>query len=297
MRYAATFLLMIIAFNLHAQQIHKSIGESLIRLDPSSTFNQVAEKAIDEAKANAIENQFGIYVEEQTEQITLNEQSTFNVYGTTKVKGEWIETIGTPEISTIIQEEDTRFGKQNVTYIKCKIFGKVREIMPKAILQYEILNAPNLQSRTKDFINGEQLYIYFKSPVDGYLSLFLEDDEGVYRLLPYMKMNPDYKNGVPVLGDVEYTFFSPALNFYSKSIVDEMIMTLTKEKLEYNYIYIVFSEDKYIKPSLKKSFKSKERIIPSSLSKWEFDRWLANNKVSSTSFQLIKKRISIKERK
>ena len=148
-----------------------------------------------------------------------------------------------------------------------------------------------------EFMDGEQLYIYFKSPVDGFLSVFLEDSEAVYRLLPYANMKPENKNGVQIKSDIDYLFFSPDNNSYTKSLVDEMIMTLTKDGLEYNNIYIVFSREEYIKPGLQKSHQTKGRIIPTSLSLHEFESWISNNKISSESFQVIKKKISIKKRR
>ena len=283
--------------NSFGQKITKTKGQAQIRQESDMSYNEAAEKVIELAKINAIEQAFGTYIEQQTDMLIEDGITSFNTIGSTKVKGEWIETLGEPVITTRIRKEKTQYGMQDVTWLSCKIKGKVREIGPRAKLEYEILNAPDIHARTTDFINGEQLYIYFKSPVDGYISIFLEDDEGVYRLLPYMQMNPDDRNGALVQGDVEYTFFSPSDNHYPKSIVDEMIMTLTKERIEYNYIYIVFSEDKYIKPGLKESFQSEERIIPGSLSKWDFEKWLSNNRAGSTSFQVIKQKISIKLRK
>ncbi len=279
------------------QKMKRTEGSSQIRQESHMAFDEVTRIVIEKAKIDAIENVFGTYVEQQTDIVIEDGLTSYNIIGTTKVKGEWIETIGEPQISTHTRKESTQYGKQDVTWVSCKIKGKVKKVMPRAMLNYKILNAPNKLSRTTNFIDKEQLYIYFKSPVDGYLSIFLEDDEGVYRLLPYLEMNPVYKNGALVLGDVDYLFFSPSNNSFPKSKVDEMTLEYNKERIEYNFIYIVFSEDKYIKPSLKESFHSEERIIPKSLSKWEFGQWISNNKVNSECFQVIKQKISIQSRK
>ena len=275
------------------QKLKRTEGRSQIRQESHMTFDEVTRTAIEKAKINV----FGTYVEQQTDMFIEDGLISYNFIGTTKVKGEWVETIGEPQISTHARKESTQFGKQDVTWVSCKIKGKVKKVMPRAMLNYKILNSPNIQSRTTSFIDQEQLYIYFKSPVDGYLSIFSEDDEGVYRLLPYDKMNPEYRNGVLVQGDIDYLFFSPSNNSFPKSVVDEMIMEINIERIEYNFIYIVFSENKYIKPSLKESFHSPERIIPNSLSKWDFGQWISNNKVSSESFQVKKQKISIQRRK
>lgn len=276
-----------------AQKIVRTEGSSQVKQESHMTFIETRNLAIEQAKIAAIENVFGSYVEQQTDMTIEDGMTFYNIIGSTKVRGEWIETIDEPKISTRIQQINTETGKRDIIWVSCDIKGKVRMVLPRAILNYEILNTPNPQSRTTSFLDGEQLYLYFKSPVDGYLSIFLEDDDGVYRLFPYMKMAPEFKNGALVIGDKDYLFFSPAFNSFTSSVVDEMIMNFTKDRTEYNYIYIVFSQDEYVKPTLKASFQSKERIIPSSLSKFEFDEWLSNNRVSSESFQVIKEKISI----
>ena len=294
--FALLFFIASISFG-HAQKIIKANGSAQVRQERDMTFEDATSLAIEKAKINAIESVFGTYVEQQTDMTIEDGITSFNIIGTTRVKGEWIETINEPQIKTINRKEDSKFGKQDVIYIKCIIKGKVRKVRPRAILKSEILNSPNVQSRSSDFIEGEQLYVYFKSPTEGFLSIFLEDGESVYRLLPYSNMTLENKNGVHIQGDIDYLFFSSQHNSFIKSSVDEMIMTLSKERIEYNYIYIVFSNEKYVKPSLQKSYQTQDKIIPASLSHYEFESWISNNKISSESFQVIKKKISIKRKR
>ena len=297
-RYIFALLFFIASINfVHAQKIIKANGSAQVRQERNMTFEDATSLAIEKAKINAIESVFGTYVEQQTDMTIEDGITSFNIIGTTRVKGEWIETINEPQIKTINRKEDSKFGKQDVIYIKCIIKGKVRKARPRAMLKSEILNSPNVQSRSSDFIEGEQLYVYFKSPTEGFLSIFLKDDESVYRLLPYSNMTLENKNGVNIQSDIDYLFFSPLHNSFTKSSVDEMIMTLSKEKIEYNYIYIVFSNEKYIKPTLQKSYQAQDKIIPASLSHYEFESWISNNKISSESFQVIKKKISIKRKR
>ena len=296
-RYFFIFLFFIVSIGIvQAQKIVRASGSAQVRQERNMTFEDATNLAIEKAKINAIESVFGTYVEQQTDMTIEDGITSYNIIGTTRVKGEWIETINDPQIKTINRKEDSKFGKQDVIYVKCNIKGKVRKVRPRAMLKYEILNSPNVQSRSSDFIEGEQLYLYFKSPVDGFLSIFLEDDEAVYRLLPYANMRSDNKNGVHIQSDIGYLFFSPDHNSFTKSLADEMIMTLTKDRVEYNYVYIVFSHEKYIKPSLQKSHQTHDKIIPASLSHHEFESWISNNKISSESFQVIKKKIGIKKK-
>ncbi len=136
------------------QKIKRVEGESKLRQENHITRDEVISIAIEQAKINAIERVFGTYVEQQIDMTIDDGITSFNIIGTTKVKGEWIETTGEPDISTHIRKEKTQYGMQDVTWVSCKIKGKVRAIIPRAMLDYEILNAPNIQARTRSFING-----------------------------------------------------------------------------------------------------------------------------------------------
>ncbi len=283
---------------LSGQKIIKSEGQAQHRQESYMSANEAFERAIELAIINAIENAFGTYVEQQMDMLIEDGNTSYNIIGSTKVMGEWIETIGEPEISIDTRKENTNYGKQNVNYISCRIKGKVRALVPRAILNYEIMNAPNLESRTRSFYNKEQLYVYFKSPISGYVSIFLQDREGVSRILPYEEMEEKYVNGVIVDSDEEYIFFSKSHKFYTQKKVDEIEICMDENKpVEYNILYIIFSEEEYIKPSLVDSKEMEEYKIPQSLSKKNFEKWLSKNRISSKSFQVIKEKISVKHPK
>lgn len=288
--------LLVITLTLNAQKIKKVKGIARVRMELNMTMGETYELAEQQAIINAIEEAFGTYTEQQMDMTIKDGTTSYNIIGTTKVKGDWIETIGEPSFKPNSQLENTKYGKQNVTYITCTIVGKVRKSVPKAELEYIILNSPNLNSRTHSFYHEEQLYVYFKSPVDGFISIFLEDEDAVYRLLPYMNMRDNYQSGVPIKSDTDYLFFSPDDNPFPGNLVDEpRLLTLKKDK-EYNSIYIVFSENEFVKPMLENSSIVNDRIIPKQLSINKFQRWLSNNRASSESFQDIKIKVSIEQR-
>ena len=195
------------------------------------------------------------------------------------------------------KKEKTANGIISIKYVTCIIKGKVRKSSPKASLEYIILNAPNLNSRTQSFYHEEQLYIYFKSPVEGFISIFLEDEDAVYRLLPYINMRDNFQSGVPIQSDTDYLFFSPDNNPFPNQLVDEPSLLTLKKDIEYNYLYIIFSEDEFVKPMLENSVIVNERIIPKQLSINKFQRWLANNRAFSENFQDIRVKVSIEPEK
>lgn len=288
------FSFLLISFYLSGQTV-RSTGTAQVRMESNMTEIETREYAKELAMVNAIENAFGTYAEQQTDMTIKNGKTSYNIVGTTKVKGDWIQTMDIKFTEDFISEK-TNSGLVNVKYITCVIKGKVRRSIPKALIEYEILNHPDIHSRTKSFYHGEQLYVFFKSPVKGWLSIFLEDDDAVYRLLPYVNMKDEYQSGVPIKSDIDYLFFSSNDNFFPGNYVDEQIIFSLKEDVEYNFIYIVFSEDEFAKPTLEGVSEVDGRIIPKQLSPSRFQKWLSNNRSVSDNFQDIKTKISIRQK-
>jgi len=279
---------------LVAQKIVNARGEAQVRVERNKTEAETRELAEQQAMINAIENAFGLYTEQQFDMTIKNGLTTYNTIGTTKVKGDWIETTDI-DFSENLHTETIQGERIQVKYITCNVEGRVRQTLPRAGLAYQVLNSPNLLSRTTSFRHEEQLYVYFKSPVSGYLSIFLEDEEAVYRLLPYMNMSDQYQSGVAIKGDTDYLFFSPGDNAFPGNAVDEPRLLSLKQEVEYNYIYLVFSEDEFVKPLLDGSTIVEGRIIPKQLSSKKFQQWLVNNRITSDRFQAIKVKISIEQ--
>ncbi len=279
---------------LVAQKIVNARGEAQVRVERNKTEAETRELAEQQAMINAIENAFGLYTEQQFDMTIKNGLTTYNTIGTTKVKGDWIETTDI-DFSENLHTETIQGERIQVKYITCNVEGRVRQTPPRAGLAYQVLNSPNLLSRTTSFRHEEQLYVYFKSPVSGYLSIFLEDEEAVYRLLPYLNMSDQYQSGVAIKGDTDYLFFSPDDNDFPGNAVDEPRLLTLKQDVEYNYLYLVFSEDEFVKPLLEGSTIVEGRIIPKQLSSKKFQQWLVNNRITSDRFQAIKIKISIEQ--
>ena len=75
-----------------------------------------------------------------------------------------------------IQSVDGENGKEKIIWIYCDIVGKVRESIPKAGIEAYTMNCTDEKCITATFVNNSDLYVYFRSPVDGYLSIFLFDE-------------------------------------------------------------------------------------------------------------------------
>ncbi len=293
--YLVFFLFVVLAQTAYAQKIKKVSGTGMVRMGSNMTLEQARIQAEEDAKVNAIERTFGTYVEEQTDIYSTNDETTYNIIGSTKVKGEWIETTDI-RFDNDFRKETGAYGDEQVRYVICYIKGKARDVVPKANIRFEVLNTPNPASRTNAFYDGEQLYLYFKSPVDGYLAVYLDDGNSAYCLLPDEYSPPAFSSGVFVKGDKDYLFFAPKHNDLPQSQVEEYIM-FANSKIEYNTLYIIFSEEKFVKPVLKRKEKRENKILPRSLSSENFQKWLAEQRAACNSFQDRRVKISIRAKR
>lgn len=291
-KYILALFMLIVSQVYYGQKIEKSVGKAQVKIEDDMTLEEARSKAEHLAMIDAIEKVFGTYVEQQTDMFIEDGKTAYNIIGTTKVKGEWVETIDV-DFKEDMELENGIYGKQNIKYLTCEIKGKIRKSMPRANIEYVVLNCPDKSCRTSDFFDGEQLYLHFKSPVDGYVSVYVDEGDITYRLLPYVNMPDNYQSGVFVDADKEYLFFSERENRFHETAVDEIEMFTTKT-IEYNTIYVVFAEDEFVKPRLSSKQEVDRRILPKSLESTDFQDWLTGNRGVLNSFQERRVKISIR---
>ncbi len=279
---------------VQGQKLITTAGQAQVRVETNMTKAQCKEQAHELAIINAIEFAFGTWAEQQTDIVIKDGKDYYNIMGTTKVKGEWVET-DNEEYSEAVDEFSTKNGKEVVTFITCKISGKVRKATPKALIQYQPLNCPDIRCRKTEFNSGESLYLSFKSPVDGFLSVFLEDDELVYRLFPYSNQSGRENSANMVKADKEYLLFAKDPKYNSFPVQADEYELYSVKSFEFNNLYVVFSEEPYVKPMLNAEKSSVEKtayLLPKSLTPKDFQAWLSDNRAKSQSF--LDARIKIK---
>lgn len=175
--------------------------------------------------------------------------------------------------------------------IKVSIDGKAREIKNASIdIEAKLLrNGTEEKYESDEFRNGDDLYLYFKSPINGYLAVYLLDEntQQVFCLLPYKSSGePAYK----IIHDKPYVFFSCQKAEEKPSEVDEYTMTC-EHLIEQNIIYIVFSPNMFAK-----AFAEDENIgLPRQLPLKEFQKWLGKCKAKVLETQEKKITITIKQ--
>lgn len=242
--FVIAYLLTIVSVN--AQKVKTVSGEYTMYCPETMSIDDAKRAALEQAKIDALSAAFGTIVNQSNTTVMSNNNGESNVkfqsLSGSDVKGEWISDIDAP-VYTITQGD-------HVTIVTCKVKGKAREISG-ARVQYEVVvlrNGKDKRFQSVEFKDGDDMYMYFMSPVDGYLSVFLLDETSqiVYSILPYRR---DKRAVFPIERNKEYILFSiddAAPDFRNE--VDEYQLGCDGDK-EYNTLYVLFSTDKIYRGS------------------------------------------------
>lgn len=222
--------------------------------------------ALENARIQALANTFGTMITQDTyssDNVSDGyERSFFSQLNFMEVKGEWITDDGDPKYEAHLDSD----GNYVVT---CTVTGKARAISNETVdfIATVLKNGKDLKFADTRFKSGDDLYLYFKAPVNGYVAVFLvEEKNNVYCLLPYIG---SHTGQMEIKYNMEYIFFDSSKSYADASEIDELVMTADRE-LERNQLYVVFSPNSFTKPVDHYSGEG----LPRSLSIEEFRKWL-----------------------
>ena len=245
------------------------------------------------ASIDALEKAFGrVIIQGNSTYITnlqtgqkVETNTVFNTIANTSVKGEVIEVLD--ETFTDITGIKTIDGRTEIVLeIRCNIEIRAREIVtPKVNFDAFPLICTDVKCKTTAFKNNDDFYLYFSSPVSGFITIYLDERTVTQRLYPYSTMPVEYEGGVPVEADKKYILFSdkPEFNYFpGKRVTPDTYQLYTNSIQDINRIFIIFSKSLMNKPSLKDvSEKNLERNdyangyrLPKELASEDFQRWL-----------------------
>ena len=185
--------------------VRQASGKALFRLEEDMSKDDLKDKLRHYAIVNAIEREYGTYVTQESF-VDIDDGSTqFRIFGKTIIRGEWLKTTQEDFREEMRKTKDGRRNRHEL-WMSLKIEGKVRELsQPDIEFNYFTSNCRTESCKTGIFENGESMYFHFNTPVDGYLSIYvIENDETslasrrAFRLLPYQNMPVKYNNAVPV---------------------------------------------------------------------------------------------------
>lgn len=298
------FAILTLIFLLHlncafAQKIRNASGMAQLRLEDDMSKEELKEKLRHHAIINAIEREYGTYVSQESFVDVDDGNTQFRIFGKTVIQGEWLKTTHEDFKEEMRKSKEGRRNKHEL-WMVLKIEGRVRELsQPDIELSYFTTNCRKEVCQTGIFENGQPMYLHFKTPVDGFLSIYIVEEEEAFRLLPYQNMPVRYKNAVPVLADQEYVFFSPYgendyFDDFSEHLIDELIM-LTDLDEEYVELYLVFSTEEFIKPGLAAPDveEGSGYEIPKSLHASTLSNWLESNRINNVNFYYQQMKLKI----
>lgn len=260
------------AFSLSAQRV-VTVSNSYTYYAPMNIAPDQAElRAIERAKIDAIEKEFGtvVGVSNYTQVVNMGESSSvsFLSIGESEVKGEWIETIGQPAIQHAFAN--------NMQVITVTVKGRIREIN-NAKIEFDakvLRNGVSDRNESNEFKDGESFFVSFQAPHDGYVAIFLYDLSGVSRLLPLKETE---ESVCSVKAGTKYVFFADGVSEYKsiakkdmKEIHGNYALTCTEES-EVNRIYVVYSPNKFSRPN---DTSPEAKNLPAFLDFDDFQKWL-----------------------
>ncbi|MGV8091354.1 MAG: hypothetical protein AB2L24_05745 [Mangrovibacterium sp.] len=266
-----------------------SASESILMHDEFISLATYKELAKDQAIIKALENEFGSTVVNNYEQITetnsTNQQINFHQdirhnYLNTFPNGRWIKFLKEP----VYQQKQDERGN---TWMECSVTGLAESIeSAKVNFISKTLDGEDIEKDfSESFTSGENGYIYFKSPVNGYLAIYFDDLIDIQRCLPYNAIN---EACFPVKANKDYVFFSTDKCNYldNKETVDEFEL-FTRNDFENNRFYILFSPIPIQAPLLEKP----KKLEGGYFSFWHteshlFMQWLEDTRLRNKDLQV-----------
>ncbi len=276
-------LLLLLATPLYVYgQKTETVSGTYTYYAPSTVSLEDARRiVVERAKIAALADVFGTSIQSTTMTSIRNSTDGSKVDVSTlaesEVKGEWLSDIGEPEISISYAD--------GMLVLTAKVRGTARKIEEQNIsFEAKLLrNGTNPKYESDTFSDGDDVYLWFRTPVAGYLSVYLMDGDDVYCLLPYRS---DKYAATPVERGREYIFFSVQCAGRGE-VVDEYILT-TDKSLSHNHIFVVFSTNEYAKTN---DTQSNNIMLPRQTSRAAFESWLSKCRVYDSKMKV--KQISV----
>lgn len=286
-KYLCCFICIVFSICCFSQTIKTVDGEYTYVVPENVNLDKAKYIALERLKIQLIEEEFGATVSQSNSTLIKNNNGKsdvdFVLIGGSEVNGEWIETIGTPRYN-IYYEKD-------MLIVSVKAKGRIREIISTAVDVKSLVLRNGIEDRFESdtFKSGDDLYISFQSPTNGYLVVYLVDTEQrAFCLLPYQNMKEGFFN---VEANKRYILFSTQTAASElKPYVDEYTMTCTHDQ-EINQLYVIFSTSPFVKAIDDKL----EKELPRELSNEDFQKWLAKYRTRDTNMVVKKTTITIRK--
>lgn len=292
LNYFLLFTLLSLPFgtNLFAQKNQKPRearvkGTETIPVEKNMTMEQAEQLCIDMAKVAAIESEFGrvifqgnsTYIENINTGKKIESDVRLVSIGNSFVNAEMIR-MDEPDCE-FLQDDKGQF------WVKCSVKGQAREILqPPIEFVATPLDCPEPRCKEFDFYTDQRFYMHFKTPVDGFLSVYLADGDYAYCLLPCNGLDG---STFEVKADEDYILFT-----------EQEFLLYTEKAFESDRLFLIFSENDYKKDIVEKgesfSVDGEEFILPDNLKVENFQQWLSKLRSKRLDIQVKMVDVTIK---
>lgn len=262
-RFKILILLFVVALSGYSEKVHNVSSKYTYNAPENISLETAKRVAIERAKIQALADEFGTVVSQSNSTVISNENGDSNTrffsLGRSEVRGEWIADTKEPEIEVMYID--------NSLLITVEVRGKAREVR-RAEYDLSIHTLCN-GFESEKFNNNDRLSVRLRTPLEGFLSIWLADDnvQTVYCLLPYDNSSG---NAREVKSRSDNIFLSTADPLYPYR--EETIMVTDKEQ-EFNRLIFIFSPDKFTMPLTEHG-----EYLPE-LNTKKFEQWLQKNRV------------------
>lgn len=254
-----------------SSEVRKVKGSYTYYGDKNDSPAMSKRKALEGARLEALAAEYGTIVSQDLLQSARSgvdgEGSKFLALSSTEVKGEWIADDGEPVYTVCLGEDDCLI-------VSCTIAGTAKRISNEAV-DFEVLalrNGTTKGNSATEYHDGDQLFLWFSAPTDGYLAVFLMTEGGeVVKLLPYRS---DSSQEVHVKKGYDYVFFDDTRHQGDFGEIDTFEVTVDEE-VEFNKMYVVFSPNRFSTPAMHPA--PTVQSLPF-VTETEFSKWLVRNR-------------------
>lgn len=283
-----------IVFGASAQRVKNVSGYYEYAQGENETPSHAKMEAIRKARLQALEGEFGTLVEQSNITVVKGGRTEFHSLGLSDMRGDWLGDTKDAEVKTVM-------GEDGIIYFQARVWGRAREIVTAPIdLDAKLVRVSNgTLIETYEFNHEEQYFVTFRSPVDGYLALYMMDDDGTSsRLLPY-RYSP--KKSYKIKANKDYLFFSREKNNEGDdlNVVDEYVMFADKYDIEYSRLYVIFSPNEFTHPMDNAGGtvkgRTKEYETPREVDNEHMQDWLVKSRSMDKHMQVIRKDITIRK--
>lgn len=305
-RILSILLIFFISPALYAGDIKKINGEAEY-FAPYTVAPAVAlENAIKEARINAMSEAFGTAVSERTLVVSDtydgHTHTTHHSYGECEVNGDWIRDLKEPEV--------TKREEANGTVYFVKVYGEAREKKYNKIdvdcrLLCNGIDPERDRLRGNAYYEGDEMYVYFVSPVDGWLAIYLTDDDEARTTQCLVPYDGQKDAAYPIEANKEYLFFSKRTAEPQYASYVTRMECYARKKTDLNDLCVIFSPNKFSQTTTTAYRQSNhsddepiaEELMPRETTHSKFDKWLVRQRRSDADLQLIPFSISINKHK